>query len=74
MANPLLANNQQTKCRVGETDNKERIIPKIWWRDLDEVSVDKGLTLLNGTTYNFGKVKNKELLHLSADMILAHQF
>jgi len=32
VANPLLANNQQTKCRVGETDNKERIIPKIWWR------------------------------------------
>lgn len=26
------ANDQQTKCRVGETDNKERIIPKIWWR------------------------------------------
>ena len=26
------ANDQQTKCRVGETDNKERIIPKSWWR------------------------------------------
>ena len=26
------ANDQQTKCRVGETDNKERIISKSWWR------------------------------------------